>query len=144
MQSIGGQLEVRSLIHVCNQPKIVMTWRDTAKRMALCPSTWNIETNVFSSVNFMLFFPQALDEEIGFIAEGKKQFSYLFLIIENIGPVYPSQQFLALVYKPIWQLGLPYHPGQLYHLCWRVSSCVTFFARSSISNKTWSSLWKTR
>ena len=40
----------------------------------------------------MLFFPQALDEEIGFIAEGKKQFSYLFLIIENIGPVYPSQR----------------------------------------------------
>ena len=39
----------------------------------------------------MLFFPQALDEEIGFIAEGKKQFSYLFLIVENIGPVYPSQ-----------------------------------------------------
>ena len=40
----------------------------------------------------MLFFPQALDEEIGFIAEGKKQFSYLFLIIENIRPVYPSQR----------------------------------------------------
>ena len=50
------------------------------------------ETNVFSSVNFMLFFPQALDEEIGFIAEGKKQFIYLFLIVENIGPVYSSQR----------------------------------------------------
>ena len=35
----------------------------------------------------MLFFPQALDEEIGFIAEGKKQFSYLFLIVKNRGPV---------------------------------------------------------
>ena len=40
----------------------------------------------------MLFFPQALDEEIGFIAEGKKQFIHLFLIVENIGPVYSSQR----------------------------------------------------
>ena len=34
---------------------------------------------------------------------------------------------LALVYKQISQGGLPYHLGQLYQLCWRVSSCVTFF-----------------
>ena len=33
---------------------------------------------------------------------------------------------LALVYKQISQVGLPYHPGQLYKLCWRVSSCVKF------------------
>ena len=26
---------------------------------------------------------------------------------------------LALVYKQISQVGLPYHPGQLYQLCWR-------------------------
>ena len=40
----------------------------------------------------MLFLPQALDEEIGFIAEGKKQFIHLFLIVENIGPVFSSQR----------------------------------------------------
>ena len=34
---------------------------------------------------------------------------------------------LALVYKQISQVGLPYHPGQLYQLFWRVSSCATFF-----------------
>ena len=32
--------------------------------------------------------------------------------------------------------GLPYHPGQLYQLYWRVSSCVTFFVTSRIWNKT--------
>ena len=34
---------------------------------------------------------------------------------------------LALVYKQISQVGLPYHPSQLYQLWSRVSSCVTFF-----------------
>ena len=50
-----------------------------------------------------------------------------------------SRLKLALVYKQTSQGGLPYHLGQLYQLCWRVSSCVTFFATSTISNKTWSS-----
>ena len=45
---------------------------------------------------------------------------------------------LALVYKQTSQVGLPYHPGQLYQLYWRVSSCVTFFVTSKIG----SSLWK--
>ena len=49
---------------------------------------------------------------------------------------------LALVYKQISQVGLPYHPGQLYQLCWRVSSCVTFFITSKICKNTWSSLLK--
>ena len=31
---------------------------------------------------------------------------------------------LALVYKQIAQVGLPYHAGQLYQLCWPVSSCL--------------------
>ena len=38
-----------------------------------------------------------------------------------------SRLKLALVYKQISQVGLPYHSGQLNQLCWRVSSCVTFF-----------------
>ena len=38
-----------------------------------------------------------------------------------------SRLKLAVVYKQISQGGLPYHLGQLYQLCCRVSSCVTFF-----------------
>ena len=41
---------------------------------------------------------------------------------------------LALVYKQTSQVGLPYHPGQLYQLYWRVSSCVTFFVTSKIGS----------
>ena len=32
------------------------------------------------------------------------------------------------LYKQFSQVGLPYPPGQLYQLCWRVSSCMTFFS----------------
>ena len=53
-----------------------------------------------------------------------------------------SRLNLALVYKQISQVGLPYHPGQLYQLCWRVSSCATFFITSKICKNTWSSLLK--
>ena len=55
-----------------------------------------------------------------------------------------SRLKLAMVYKQISQVGLPYHQGQLYQLYWRVSSCVTFFVTSKIWNIIWSSLWNTR
>ena len=36
------------------------------------------------------------------------------------------------VYKQILQVKLPYHPSQLNQLCWRDSSCVTFFVRACL------------
>ena len=39
---------------------------------------------------------------------------------------------LALVYKQISLVGLPYHPGQLYQLYLRVSSCVSSFVTSNV------------
>ena len=51
---------------------------------------------------------------------------------------------LALVYNQISQVGLPYHPGQLCKLCWRVSWCVSFFVTVQNLKQSWSSLWKTR
>ena len=46
-----------------------------------------------------------------------------------LGFTLASRSKLALVCKQISQVGLPitHHPGQLYKLCWRVSSCAIFF-----------------
>ena len=48
------------------------------------------------------------------------------LALEVWRPPIPGKSALGtrLVYKQISQVGTPYHPGQLYKLCWRVTSCV--------------------